>query len=166
MEVSGQLHDPAALHPGKEPLVPLDRRLGGPQSRSGRGGEEKNSQPQSGIEPQNPDCPARSPALYWLSYHGFSKIWYTILKYVMLGISSIMNWSLKMAVLVGSYLYRLSVVLIMSIGGVRDCIMGVAFAAFLLLDIWILTPSTNPYPNYKHWVENSAVLAPRFPTTV
>jgi hypothetical protein len=23
----------------------LDRRLGGPQSRSGRGGEEKNSQP-------------------------------------------------------------------------------------------------------------------------
>jgi hypothetical protein len=24
---------------------PLDRRLGGPQSRSGRGGEEKNSQP-------------------------------------------------------------------------------------------------------------------------
>jgi hypothetical protein len=28
----------------------LDRRLGGPQSRSGRGGEEKNSQPLPGIE--------------------------------------------------------------------------------------------------------------------
>jgi hypothetical protein len=28
----------------------LDRRLGGPQSRSGRGGEEKNSQPPPGIE--------------------------------------------------------------------------------------------------------------------
>jgi len=29
----------------------LDRRLGGPQSRSGHGGEEKNSQPPPGIEP-------------------------------------------------------------------------------------------------------------------
>jgi len=38
MEVSGQLHAPAALPPGKEPWYPLDRRLGGPQSRSGRGG--------------------------------------------------------------------------------------------------------------------------------
>jgi hypothetical protein len=29
----------------------LDRRLGGPQSRYGRGGEEKNSQPLPGLEP-------------------------------------------------------------------------------------------------------------------
>jgi hypothetical protein len=50
MEVSGQLHPPAALPPGKEPLVPLDRRLGGPQSRSTCDGEEKNSQPPPGIE--------------------------------------------------------------------------------------------------------------------
>jgi hypothetical protein len=28
---------------GKSPQYPLDRRLGGPQSCSGRGGEEKNS---------------------------------------------------------------------------------------------------------------------------
>jgi hypothetical protein len=28
----------------------LDRRLGGPQRRSGRGGEEKNFQPPPGIE--------------------------------------------------------------------------------------------------------------------
>jgi hypothetical protein len=42
MEVSGQLHAPAALPQGKSPCCPLDRRLGGPQSRSGRGGEEKN----------------------------------------------------------------------------------------------------------------------------
>jgi len=35
MKVSGQLQAPAALAPGKEPLVyPLDRRLGKPQSRS------------------------------------------------------------------------------------------------------------------------------------
>jgi hypothetical protein len=33
------------------PRYPLDRRLGGPQSRSGRGGEETNSQPPPGIEP-------------------------------------------------------------------------------------------------------------------
>jgi len=40
MEVSGQLNAPAALPPGKESLCyPLDRRLGGPQSRSGRDGE-------------------------------------------------------------------------------------------------------------------------------
>jgi hypothetical protein len=49
MEMSGQLHSPAALPPRKEPLVP--RRLGGPQNRSGRGGEEKNSQSPPGIEP-------------------------------------------------------------------------------------------------------------------
>jgi hypothetical protein len=44
--------------------------MGGPQSRSGRGGEEKNSQPPPGIEPQNPDRPARSPTLYRPTYHG------------------------------------------------------------------------------------------------
>jgi hypothetical protein len=43
MEVSSQLHAPVTLQLGKETLIPLDRRLGGPQSRSGRGGEEKNS---------------------------------------------------------------------------------------------------------------------------
>jgi hypothetical protein len=52
------------------PRHPLYRRLGGPQSRSGRGGEEKNSQPPPGIEPYNTDRPTRSPALYRLSYHG------------------------------------------------------------------------------------------------
>jgi len=41
MEVSGQLHDPTALPTGKEPQYSLSRSLGGPQSRSGRGGEEK-----------------------------------------------------------------------------------------------------------------------------
>jgi hypothetical protein len=43
---------PRPLYPqGKSPWCPLDRRLGGHQSRSGHGGEEKNSQPQPGIEP-------------------------------------------------------------------------------------------------------------------
>jgi hypothetical protein len=45
MEVSGQLHAS-----GKNPWCPLDRRLGGHQSRSGRRGEEKNSQPLPGLE--------------------------------------------------------------------------------------------------------------------
>jgi hypothetical protein len=47
MEVSDQLHVPAALSPGKEPL---DRRLGGAQSRSGHNGEEKIFQRLQGIE--------------------------------------------------------------------------------------------------------------------
>jgi hypothetical protein len=34
---------------GKSLWYPLDRRLGGSQSRSGRGGEEKNSQSPQGI---------------------------------------------------------------------------------------------------------------------
>jgi len=34
---------PRPLYPqGKSPWYPLDRRLGGPQSRSGRDGDEKN----------------------------------------------------------------------------------------------------------------------------
>jgi hypothetical protein len=52
MEVSGQFHTPAALPPGEDtPGTHLDRRLGGPQSRSGHRGEEKNSQPPPEIEP-------------------------------------------------------------------------------------------------------------------
>jgi hypothetical protein len=43
---------PRPLYPRERaPGTHLDRRLGGPQSRSGRGGEEKNSQPPPGIEP-------------------------------------------------------------------------------------------------------------------
>jgi hypothetical protein len=38
LEVSGQFHASAALPLGKSPRYPLDRRLGGPQSRSGRRG--------------------------------------------------------------------------------------------------------------------------------
>jgi hypothetical protein len=39
--MSGQHHVPAALLPGTESPVPLDRRLGGPQSWSGLRGEKK-----------------------------------------------------------------------------------------------------------------------------
>jgi hypothetical protein len=44
------LHALATLPQGKSPWYPLDRRLGGPQSRSGHGGEEKNSQLLPGFE--------------------------------------------------------------------------------------------------------------------
>jgi hypothetical protein len=42
---------PGHFTPRERAPVPIGERLGGPQSRSGRGGEEKNSQPPSGIEP-------------------------------------------------------------------------------------------------------------------
>jgi hypothetical protein len=51
MEVNGQLHASAAFLPGKEPLVPIRQEAGWAQSRCGRSGEEKNSQPPPEIEP-------------------------------------------------------------------------------------------------------------------
>jgi hypothetical protein len=48
---------PRPLYPqGKSHLYPFDRRLSGPQSLSGRGGEEKDSQPQPGIEKRKDFC--------------------------------------------------------------------------------------------------------------
>ena len=43
MELSGPLHSPAALPPGKEAAVPTVRRVGRLQSLSGRFGEEEKS---------------------------------------------------------------------------------------------------------------------------
>ena len=40
MKLSGQHHAPAALSPDKS-QYPLNRRVGGPQSRSGRFGDKK-----------------------------------------------------------------------------------------------------------------------------
>jgi hypothetical protein len=51
MEVNGQPHAPAALPQGKSPWYLLGRSLGGPQNRSRRGGETRNSQPVPGLEP-------------------------------------------------------------------------------------------------------------------
>jgi hypothetical protein len=42
MQEIGQRHAPAASRRGKGLRFPLDSRLGGPQSRSARSGEEKN----------------------------------------------------------------------------------------------------------------------------
>jgi hypothetical protein len=72
MEVSGQLHAPATLPPGKSPRYPFYRRLGGPQSRSGRYGEVKIFffYPTGTRNPAPPDRPACSQSLYRLSYPG------------------------------------------------------------------------------------------------
>jgi hypothetical protein len=49
--VSDQCHAPAALYPrGKDPRYPLERRLDGPQSRSGHRGYKKNLLALPGIE--------------------------------------------------------------------------------------------------------------------
>jgi len=55
MEVNGQLHALAVLPPWKEPLVPKDRRLGGPQGWTGCIG--RVSQP---CQEMNPGYPAHS----------------------------------------------------------------------------------------------------------
>jgi hypothetical protein len=65
--VSGQLHAPTALPPGKSSRYPLDRRLGVPQSRSGRHGEVKILD-STGTRTATPRCPANSQPLYRLSY--------------------------------------------------------------------------------------------------
>jgi hypothetical protein len=51
MEVSGQLHVPAALPPGKNPQYPFNERVGGPHSRFRRFGEQKNLLPLMRFEP-------------------------------------------------------------------------------------------------------------------
>jgi hypothetical protein len=48
--MTGQFHDPAALHTGK--VYPLHTRLGRPQSRSGRGDDDKITLLLPGIEPE------------------------------------------------------------------------------------------------------------------
>jgi hypothetical protein len=65
---------PAALPPRKEPRYPLDRRLEGPQRRSGHDVEEEISQPTRGIEPRS-DRPARSQSLYRLSSRYKTEQW-------------------------------------------------------------------------------------------
>jgi hypothetical protein len=65
--VSGQLHAPAALPPGKSPRYPFYKRLGGPQSRSGRYGEVKIFYPTGTQTPAPPGRPARSQSLYRMS---------------------------------------------------------------------------------------------------
>jgi hypothetical protein len=61
--VSGQLHAPATLPPGKKTRYPLERGLGGPQSRPGRRGGEKILDP-TGTRPVT--VAGRSKGVYCL----------------------------------------------------------------------------------------------------
>jgi hypothetical protein len=74
MEVSGQLHTPPLYPQGKSPWYPLERRLGGPHSWPGRGGEEKNSKPLPGFEPLviQPVAQSYTTELSWIL------LWYCI----------------------------------------------------------------------------------------
>jgi len=71
--LSDQLHAPAALSQGKSLWYPLDRRLGGPQSRSGQGilgiGRKQDwciyAKSNSGRQ-------VHGQSLYWLTYHDLS----------------------------------------------------------------------------------------------
>jgi hypothetical protein len=53
----------------KSPWYPLDRRLGGTQSRSGRGGEDRKKVP-APARNQTQVVQSISQSLYWLSYRG------------------------------------------------------------------------------------------------
>jgi hypothetical protein len=57
------------LYPlGKTPFYPLNRRLGGPQSQSGYGGEEKNSQPLLKLPIIQPLAQCYTTELSWLHH--------------------------------------------------------------------------------------------------
>jgi hypothetical protein len=66
LDMSGQLHVPSALPMGKKPRSPLDRRVGGTNSRSGCCGE-KSFLSRRG---SNSGRPVSSLSLHWLSYSG------------------------------------------------------------------------------------------------
>jgi hypothetical protein len=73
---------PRPLYPqGKSPRYTLDRRLGGLQSRSGHGGEEKNFQPPPGIEPF------------------LSLIWHYVVETVLLNILRINLWDILLEII-------------------------------------------------------------------
>jgi hypothetical protein len=66
----------------------LDRRLGGPQSWSERGGEEKNSQPLSELEPPiiQPVAQSYTSELSWLQKYEVENVDYESPYYVIYAI--------------------------------------------------------------------------------
>ena len=70
MEVADKSHAPAALPSEQEAAYQLNRRLGGPHSRSERFGEEENILPLPGLERRIVQPAAYS--LYRLSFGGDS----------------------------------------------------------------------------------------------
>jgi hypothetical protein len=69
---------PSHFTPRERTPDPLDRRLDGPQSQSGHGGEEKNSEPLPGLEPPiiQPVAQCCTTELSWLLLHLYSACTY------------------------------------------------------------------------------------------
>jgi hypothetical protein len=76
MEVNGQLHVLAALFPEKEPPEPLDWKLDGIHSRSGRGDGLKNTiiASRRELNPGHPACKLVSVVLHILMFNFAEKI--------------------------------------------------------------------------------------------
>jgi hypothetical protein len=79
----------------KSPRYQFDKKLGGHHSRSGRGVEEKNSQPPPGIEPRSSDLGIMTPAtlvsslsnvMEYISPHYFGPVFMPLLP-ILAGIS-------------------------------------------------------------------------------
>jgi hypothetical protein len=77
LDKGGHLYSPATLPLGKVPLMPVLKRLGGPQSQCAHFGEEKNVLPLPGSEPQFFDCPAHNlvSILTWLPQSAYTDSW-------------------------------------------------------------------------------------------
>jgi len=67
MEMNGQLYIPGVLPPGNEPHYPVTKRLGGPQTWSGRFGEAEIRGPWRESKDSSV-VQAVAQSLYWLSY--------------------------------------------------------------------------------------------------
>jgi hypothetical protein len=89
---------------GNGPMKPLGRRLVGPQTRSGRRGEEDKS---CYAGNQNPGRPALSPSLYRLSYSDSSAFMPDTMKHPILLIA--IRFTSKLW-LISSYCYNKSIV--------------------------------------------------------
>jgi hypothetical protein len=67
MAVNGELHNPAALPSRKITHLQLNRRVAGPQNRSGRSGEEENLFSMAGIEQKSSVIQPAASSMYQLS---------------------------------------------------------------------------------------------------
>jgi hypothetical protein len=126
------------LYPqGKSPWYPVDTRLCGSQSRSGHSGEEKNFQSPPGIEPWNPDRPARNPALYRLSCHG-SKYCSGTIKYLLHITKRVI---LHLNRLTKNYFWAPRHEGVLGIGSIVSCVLDIR-------TIWRWVVSFTPGPLY------------------
>jgi hypothetical protein len=100
MEVSGQLHASAALHPRKEPPVSMEIRLGSPMSWSGASGEENNTSLLFLCRDSIPGRPACSPVTILTELHRFISVF--------IRVKICINWLAFNEILLSWYLLRIT----------------------------------------------------------